>query len=302
MEVAEKLVQAISLYSKAASPSDGETNFPILASLYSRAVLRHSISLYAIWSAKGWGLHAFTQMLRPGLASPIEPGADKTSSEAALERLTSITGIARSSIAAVLSQAHGPWLLHLESRERIFVLETMATMYGALGYRRKEAYLLREVLGCIMDLVVCAREEAGGARVIGAGLGIQGVVNMGPNRGTVGIRENDSQVGNESVVRIVSYICKVHGVDLESVKIIDQTVQPKAEAEGDADDTEVLGVSHEPFGWPELQIGIVREAIAVAEALPGRLSQKPLIYKAHSVQIILPWRNFPCLLYGHSIL
>ena len=163
MEVAEKLVQAISLYSKAASPSDGETNFPILASLYSRAVLRHSISLYAIWSAKGWGLHAFTQMLRTGLASPIEPGADKTSSEAALERLTSITGIARSSIAAVLSQAHGPWLLHLESRERIFVLETMATMYGALGYRRKEAYLLREVLGCIMDLVVCAREEAGGA-------------------------------------------------------------------------------------------------------------------------------------------
>ena len=25
----------------------------------------------------------------------------------------------------------------------------------------------------------------------------------------------------------------------------------------------------EPYGWPELQIGIVREAIAVAEALPG---------------------------------
>ena len=34
---------------------------------------------------------------------------------------------------------------------------------------------------------------------------------------------------------------------------------------------------------PKLQIGIVREAIAVAEALPGRLSQKPLIYKAHFV-------------------
>lgn len=203
MEVAEKLVQAISLYSKAAAPSDGEMNYPILAGLYSRAVLRHSISLYAVWSAKGWGLHAFSQMLQPGLTSPLEAGGDKTATEAALERLTAITGISRASIAAVLAQAHGPWLLHLEARERIFVLETMATMYGALGYRRKEAYLLREVLGCIMDLVVCAREEAGGARVIGAGLGIQGVVNMGANRGTVGIRENDSQVGNDSVVKIV---------------------------------------------------------------------------------------------------
>jgi hypothetical protein len=25
----------------------------------------------------------------------------------------------------------------------------------------------------------------------------------------------------------------------------------------------------EPYGWPELQIGVVREAVAVAEALPG---------------------------------
>ena len=37
----------------------------------------------------------------------------------------------------------------------------------------------------------------------------------------------------------------------------------------DDDDLQAL---QEPFGWPELQIGIVREAIAVAEALPGKPS------------------------------
>ncbi len=27
-----------------------------------------------------------------------------------------------------------------------------------------------------------------------------------------------------------------------------------------------------PFGWAELQVGVVREAVAIAEALPGDLS------------------------------
>ena len=53
------------------------------------------------------------------------------------------------------------------------VLEAMASVYGALGFRRKEAYVLREVLGCIMDLIVCGREEAqaGAGRTGGTGLG-----------------------------------------------------------------------------------------------------------------------------------
>ncbi|KAJ3779437.1 hypothetical protein GGU10DRAFT_230519, partial [Lentinula aff. detonsa] len=31
-------------------------------------------------------------------------------------------------------------------------------------------------------------------------------------------------------------------------------------------------VYREPFGWPELQIGVVRESVAVAEALPDFLA------------------------------
>lgn len=34
-----------------------------------------------------------------------------------------------------------------------------------------------------------------------------------------------------------------------------------------------LGKGDARYGWPELQVGVVREALAVAEALPGELSR-----------------------------
>ncbi|KAI0079931.1 Trs120-domain-containing protein [Panus rudis PR-1116 ss-1] len=280
-DIADKLTQAIALYSRAASPADGEINYPVLSSLYARAVLRHTMLLFCVWSAKGWGPHAFSLMLQPRpftLTSPIAREGPSMSSQneavphAELERLSAITNISRASIATILLQAHGPWLLHLIPRERISILEAVASLYGSIGYRRKEAYILREVFGCIMDLIVCSREESGGARIIGAGLGIQGVrTNGSADRGTVGIRENDSTLGNESILKVVKYVCRVHGIDLEAVKIVDSSTSGRPtsiDAEDDADDPDFLNASHEPFGWPELQIGIVREAIAVAESLP----------------------------------
>lgn len=146
------------------------------------------------------------------------------------------------------------------------MLENMAAVYGILGYPRKEAYVLREVLGCIMDLVVCGREESGSSAIVGAGLGIQGVdIGENSNKGTVGIRTSDNSVGNDSVLRVVKHVCRVHGIDLEAVGVL-------AGEESDISAAEESTESEAPpeaYGWPELQIGIVREAIAVAEALPG---------------------------------
>ena len=34
-------------------------------------------------------------------------------------------------------------------------------------------------------------------------------------------------------------------------------------------DEDTIEALREPCGWPELQVGVVREAVAVAEALPG---------------------------------
>ena len=155
-------------------------------------------------------------------------------------------------------------------------MQTVAGMFGALGHLRKEAYILRELLGSIMDLIVCGREENSGARASGAGLGIRGapVGNNTTTPGTVGVRENPRVEGNESVLRIIKHICRVHGVDIESVKLVDISTlgaTTNGDATDDADEDEPSESPADPFGWPELQIGIVREAIAVAEALPGEV-------------------------------
>ncbi|KAI8998543.1 TRAPP II complex [Trametes punicea] len=285
-DVAEKLNQAIGLYQKTTPSSEPEATLSLLAYLYCSSVLRHSTLLYSVWSSKGWGPLAFTAMIQPGpsqfLPATLPNNASPTSASsarntyAALERLSSITGITRTQIAASLSQAHGPWLLHLNARERVRTLEYMAAMFGSLGHVRKEAYVLREVLGCIMDLVVCGREErgTGSARVLSAGSTARDSSLEGSAaKGTVGVRENERTDGNESILRIVKHVCRVHGIDLEAVKLVDDTPpnsdsqQPQDLEEAELDE-DLLQSAREPFGWPELQIGIIREAIAVAEALP----------------------------------
>lgn len=276
-DIADKLSQAVAMYQKT-SPPDGENNHAFVSWFYARSVLRHTALLFAIWTAKGWGPLAFRIMLQTGMSTLTStlsqdgtPDRSKRISYNSLERHAIITGITRAAISNLLAQAHGPWLLHLGSSERICILESMASMYSILGYKRKEVYVLREVLGCIMDLVVCAREEGGGAKITGAGLGIQGVdLGVGASQGSVGIRANDSREGNESVLRVVRYICKVHGIDLEAVKLVADSAKRVSASPTEEDDDDFIALA-EPYGWPELQIGIVREAIAVAEALPGKV-------------------------------
>ena len=201
-----------------------------------------------------------------------------------LERLSITSGIKRSQISEVLSQAHGPWLLHLGPRERIGILQFIAAIYGYLGYKRKEAYVLREIIGCIMDLVVCGREHYDDYRLSSAKPVVIGPDTPTLTAGTLGIRESEPTEGNEGVVKLVKYICKVHGVDLEAVNVVEtgpEAIQPRdSRTRDERHESEVPQIPEddlpkEPVGWPELQIGIVREAIAVAEALPGIAISRP---------------------------
>ncbi|KZT09435.1 uncharacterized protein LAESUDRAFT_694916 [Laetiporus sulphureus 93-53] len=290
-DINDKLVQAIALYFKTPPQSDHERTYPLQAYLYIQAVLRQTTLLLTTWCAKGWGPQTYARLVHPGphpytlpVSADTSTNADGVTitvkapprelSYADMERLTTISGISRSQIASVLAQIHGPWLLHLDARERINTLQTVAGMFGVLGYLRKEAYILRELLGSVMDLIVCGRDEGG--RTSNPGLGIQrnGSEDHTSNHATVGVRENQRDEGNDAMLRIVKHVCRVHGVDLEAVKLVDISArhsQPGVEEQDVSDEIaeqEEEQSVDDPFGWPELQIGIVREAIAVAEALP----------------------------------
>ncbi|KDR81631.1 hypothetical protein GALMADRAFT_239700 [Galerina marginata CBS 339.88] len=275
-DVSDRLQQAVNLYQKTPSP-DVEQMHSLLAFLYCGCVLRQTSLLFAVWSSKGWGPLAFTTMLQPGPKPHIPPTltSDDKDNWLNLERLSAVTGISRASVSAVLTQLHGPWLLHLGQRERINILEIVASFYACLGYKRKEAYILREVLGCLLDLMVCGREEDGVSQPStvpqSAGLGIHNVHPVaGTGWGSVGVRMSESSDGNPSVLRLLKHVCKVLGINLESVGLVQDTKKrvldhPPSLSDYDEDIIEEL---REPCGWPELQVGVVREAVAVAEALP----------------------------------
>ncbi|KAF8628414.1 hypothetical protein AX15_003936 [Amanita polypyramis BW_CC] len=273
-DTSEKLFQAASLYQKSAI-IEGEQSCALLSFIYTSCILRHASLFFSIWSAKGWGPLAFTTMLQPGPAPYLPPtlSHEESMSWSNLERLSSLSGVPRSFISSIIAQGHGPWLLHLAPRERISALEIMASLYACLGYRRKEVYVLREILGCIMDLIVCGREEDGLTRPTGVtgatGFGIQGHPQAMTSEGAMGVRFSESIDGNESILRLSKYVCMILGVNLEAVKMVDTDGELDQDKQMDIPETDVDADDyHEPYGWPELQVGVVREAVAVAEALP----------------------------------
>jgi len=150
----------------------------------------------------------------------------------------------------------------LGHRDRITVLESIAYLYSSLGYHRREAYVLREVVGCVMDLVVCAREENGLSHI--PGTSVNG--KESGDSGAVAVKGIERSTGNESVLKLVKYICEVHGINLEAVGFVNSGTPDDG---GVPPDVNADDIQDDPYGWPELQIGIIREALAVAEALPG---------------------------------
>ncbi|KAF6765224.1 TRAPP II complex [Ephemerocybe angulata] len=277
--IGDKLAQATALYHKTPAP-DSEQTHSLLVYLYCLCVLRHASLYFSVWSAKGWGPLAFTAMLHPGPKPYLPPtlAHDGGQDWVSLERLSHISTVSRSAIASILSAIHGPWLLHLGSRERISVLESTASIFSSLGYKRKEAYILREILGSLLDLIVCGRDEDGMSQpnngLHTGGLGIHSITPApGQTWGAVGVRLSESSQGNESVLFVLKCVCKILGINLEAVKLVEDSEgsRPVSISEGalisqyEQEETEVF---QEPFGWPELQVGVVREAVAVAEALP----------------------------------
>lgn len=267
-DISEKMTKVLEMYSHAPLGANS-TEYPSLVLLYTDAALRYCNFLFSIWSALGWGPMAFLGMMNPGLPPAFK---DKVT-PAHRWRMTSTSTITRTQIANVAAMAHGPWLMHLQPHDRIRVLSALAAVYSCLGFVRKEVYVLREVLSVVMDLIVSAREEMRE--------GLTSAISPGGSPGTapaqISIREHEFGDGNESVMRIVRHICAVYGVDLGAVRLLVKDpssmtngMDGEEKKEGGFDEDAEMDIARpSPFGWAELQVGAVREAVAIAEALPG---------------------------------
>lgn len=269
-DISDKLTRAINLYA-AASPSSMLTDveYSLFSLLLTDSVLRHSNLLFAIWASKGWGSVALSNMVRPRLPDVFDV---RPVPEARLVALDTESKVSRTHISAVLGQAHGPFLVHLRPHDKVRVLSALARTYALLGYRRKEVYILRELLSVLMDMIVCGREEAAQHQSMMSPV-TNGAVNGGPQNGTVGVRAHESVVGNASILALVKQVCDIYGAPLDAIGVAEDANVLQAAPLGD-----VPRKDH--FGWPELQVGVVREALAIAEALPDHLAVAQFAFSA----------------------
>lgn len=120
-----------------------------------------------------------------------------------------------------------------------------------------------------MDLVVLGREEKREQNAARLGVNDSNMMELVANA-HVTVREHQITEGNQSILRLVTYICSIYGVNLKATRLKDDVAQDDARDETWEMEAESIDFAKQPtYGWSELQLGVVREALAVAEALPG---------------------------------
>ena len=229
-----------------------DRDLPLLSYLYISCVFRHSSLLFSIWSAKGWGPSAFMAMLHPEpLHNPPTLADDAVNSSANPDRMSAVTGILRSDVSIILSQAHGPWLLNLHLQDRLETLQMLARMYSFLGFARKEAYIIRELVNITMDFVVGSKTASSFVE---------------PGRSENNASESSTRDIN-SLLKLVKHVCSCHGIDLEAIDFVLEENHNTGLIKNRDARTQLSSSKRE--GWSELLADIAMESASVAESLSG---------------------------------
>lgn len=300
--IPDRLSTAITLYGKMLPPStvndegtplDPDRAHPLV---FAEACLRCARFLLAVWEAGGWIEKALERLVLP---VPNMRGGEviTASQQADAARLTSMSPsntVARSSIALWVSMAYSPQLVTLTTPQRLRVLGDISSMFGKIGYRRKESFVLREFAALCAESVagrmpeVYTSEAAKERRASTTTLGgdeddsIEAVTALvssqsmsrsssaataTPNDRLGVVRTISDSAGNDGIVRIAEKVCDAFGIEVVPTTPKDKTGKRKSVLQGRP--IEILAEGKPGFGWQSLQAGVLRDAIAISEALPG---------------------------------
>lgn len=282
--------QALALYARSPAPPDSlfihgsESGQTVISRLYTACALRHARFLLAVWSAGGFGQEALETTVRPAiLAMPrLYPPPEYPFRKRVLMKLSTMSRVARVSISTIAMRTHGPWLRALPIELQLQVLVALVGIHRLLGLERREAVLAREVVAVVVAMIAdtrivgnrldapifggAASKENTASQIVGdsvsagnAGLGL-----VSASTGTVTTMTKETGEGNQAVLHLIQRILDVFGLDLSNMT-----------GEGQPVETPVK------YGWAELQVAMLREAIAAAETLPGEFVSQFTLSKSH---------------------
>ncbi|GJN91136.1 hypothetical protein Rhopal_004154-T1 [Rhodotorula paludigena] len=293
--IPDRLSQAIALYEKMLTPLDRPADAPPLDPdrahplVYAEACLRCAAFLLAVYEAHGSIPKALQRLVSPSSPSTAPSTSSEQARAAHLASLSPSNTVPRSSIALWLSTAYSPHLALLALPSRLRLTAEVASLFGRIGYRRKESFVLRElaalcaegVAGRNIEVFSAAAgpspipEERGDTPAGSARNSIDGSPhaplpprNKPSDRTASIVRTTSDPAGNDSIVRILEKVCESFGVQVAPRLSREdaQTERGKSIVQGRT--LEIMEREVGSFGWPNLQIGVLKDAICIAEALP----------------------------------
>ncbi|BGP16900.1 hypothetical protein JCM10213v2_004908 [Rhodosporidiobolus nylandii] len=297
--IPDRLSQAIALYEKMLTPLDRPPDASHLDPdrahplIYTEACLRCAHFLLAVHEAHGVMSKALERLVTSSSPPPSPSPSD--AEQARTARLTSLSPsntVPRSSIATWISSAYSPHLTTLALPHRLRLVAEITSLFGRIGYRRKEAFVLRELAALCADGVArrsvdvfpaapgippsIAEESEGIDPLSASPAQPNGKGRPSPHRLASGsvVRTAYDPAGNDSIVRITEKVCEAFGIQVaprmarraggggmgEKAEKRQSLIQGRT--------LELLESEVGTFGWPGLQVGVLKDAIGIAEALP----------------------------------
>lgn len=156
----------------------------------------------------------------------------------------------------------------LTTMDRSIILSGIAATLGILGYHRKKALVIRELISVLIGGLVEARTR--GAAEVGihpaAGLVALNAINgHGKGAGALDLNEGDIEHGIEAFLGL---LCRTYGV----VSFEDTKPGPGGPLTSDLDENVISRINSQSvtrhFGFPNVKLNIVRSCINFSEALP----------------------------------
>ncbi|CAG8455040.1 13226_t:CDS:10 [Acaulospora morrowiae] len=171
--------------------------------------------------------------------------------------LSPVSNVSKVEVTQWAMKGYGPYVEDMSITEQIHITTTISTIFSIINFRRKHAFFLRQTALLITPLL--ARPRSG---------------SQAPNKPLPG--------SDGGLLECLKKVTEVYGVgdvvDSEDFSVVTEDARPLA------------------FGWPDLQMDVLKDAIMVTEALPDyhsivkyttRLLRKLFLYLPREEQLRL---------------
>lgn len=236
----ERLQGVVPLYQRALSldPQQEDQCPPLL---FTEACLRTAKALYAVWLCSGYNLSAVERLVAP-LSVPVAPNTS-------FAQRTEASKVSRAAISEAVSTGIGSHTLAIPVVDRIALCASAASLFSSLGFVRKRASVLREAVALVAEAVMQSQQSHAQSQQNSLSASTNG---SGTDSATSAlVRAIAPADGNAALVHLLKVTANDFGLDILPPPSTEATKAPIYAA----------AQLPEPFGWPEIQRSIVRDAI-----------------------------------------